>query len=203
MVTLNLPRKRLILSENPILHDKMSKFSAPADKVVHETRGYIDSQIENVKLHTVKGLSKGTSALAGLLLIFIMVGALVTALSFAVVLWLGEVLNSYALAAFIMSGVLLVVLVLLFLLRKHLFKNSFVSMYTDVFFQKESVGLKTQEGLDWAIRETESRIKKDETGISVAVTQFREYYSFKHILTDGLIPLVSRLFRKDKTEKEE
>ena len=89
----------------------MSKFSAPADNLVSETRGYIDAQIDNVKLRTVKGLSQGTSAIASLLLIFIVANALVLALSFALVLWLGEVLDSYAGAAFIVAGILLLLLV--------------------------------------------------------------------------------------------
>lgn len=61
----------------------MSDFSAPADNLVREATGYLNAQLDNVKLRTVKGLSKGTSAIAKLLLIFIVAGALVTALSFA------------------------------------------------------------------------------------------------------------------------
>ena len=118
-------------------NQKKNKFTAPVDKLVHKTTGYVNAQIDNVKLRSVKGLSQGTSAVASLLLIFIIVGALVTTLSFAVVLWLGELMGSYALAAFIMSGVLVIALVVLILLRKKLFKSNFISMYTDVFFQKE------------------------------------------------------------------
>ena len=184
----------------------MNKFLAPADHLVHETRGYIDAQIDNVKLRSVKGLSQGTSAIAGLLLIFIFIGALVTALSFAVVLWLGEVLHIYAKAAFIMAGVLLLVLVVLFLLRKHLFKNSFVSMYTDVFYQKENkpIGLKSQEGLDMAIHQAESRIKEEEEGISYAFTDMKEFYTPKNLLSESLLSLAARiLFGNKKKKKKE
>lgn len=183
----------------------MNKFLAPADKVVHETKGYIDAQIDNVKLHSVKGLSQGTSAIAGLLLIFIVIGALVTALSFAVVLWLGEVLDSYAVAAFIMSGVLLLVLMVLFLLRKQLFKNSFVTMYTDIFYKEESKpqGLKSAEGLDLAIHHAETRIKEEEEDISRAITDMKEFYSPKNLLSDALLSLASRLFNgKDKKKQD-
>ena len=182
----------------------MNKFLAPADHLVDETRGYIDAQIDNVKLRSVKGLSQGTSAIAGLLLIFIFVGALVTALSFAVVLWLGEVLGSYAKAAFIMAGVLLIILVVLFLLRKRLFKDSFVSMYIDVFYQKGSkpLGLKGQEELDEAILQSETRIKKEETGISDAFTQMKEFYSPKNLLSESLLTLALHLLSKKKKKKE-
>ena len=192
--------KRLTLPNNPILLEKMNKFTAPADKLVHETTGYVNAQIDDVKLRSIKGLSQGTSALAGLLLIMIVVGAVITALSFAVVLWLGELLHSYALAAFIMTGVLLIVLVVLFLLRKRLFKNSFVAMYTDVFYQKDNKpeGLKTQEGVDMAIWHTESRIKEQEADVSDAFTRCKEFYSLRHFLGEGIPVAISSIFGKKK-----
>ena len=183
------------------------KFTAPVDRLVHETTGYVNAQIDNVKLRSVKGLSEGTSAVAGLLVIFITVGALVTTLSFAIVLWLGELMGSYALAAFIMSGVLLLAIVVLVLLRKQLFKSSFISMYTDIFFQKESKpeGLKTMEGLDIAIWNAETRIKDKEEDISDAFTNCKEFYAPKNLLGAGVNKLsdwistaISSLFGKKK-----
>lgn len=184
---------------------KMSKLSAPADKLVRETTGYINAQFDDLKLRSIKGLSEGTSALAGLLLIFIMIGALVTAISFAFVLWIGELLNSYALGALIMAGILLLILVVLFLLRKSLFKDNFVTMYTNIFYQKEEskpVGLKTQEGLDMAIWNAENRIKEQEQDISSALTEFKDYYSLKHLLGIGFPAAVRFVFGKDKKKKE-
>lgn len=188
-------------------NQKKNRFTAPVDRLVHETTGYVNAQIDNVKLRSVKGLSQGTSAVAGLLVIFITVGALVTTLSFAIVLWLGELMGSYALAAFIMSGVLLLAIVVLVLLRKQLFKSSFISMYTDIFFQKESKpeGLKTMEGLDIAIWNAETRIKDKEEDISDAFTNCKEFYAPKNLLGAGVNKLsdwvstaISSLFGKKK-----
>ena len=170
---------------------KKNKFTAPADRLVNKTKGYVNAQIDNVKLRSVKGLSQGTSAVAGLLVIFIIVGALVTTLSVAAVLWIGELIGNYALAALIMSGILLITLVVLILLRKQLFKSSFISMYTDIFFQKESKpeSLKTMEGLDMAIWDAEKRIKDKEEDISDAYTQCKDFYTPANLLGAG----VSRL----------
>ncbi len=188
-------------------NQKKNKFTAPVDKLVHKTTGYVNAQIDNVKLRSVKGLSQGTSAVAGLLLIFITVGALVTTLSFAVVLWLGELMGSYALAAFIMSGVLVIALVVLILLRKKLFKSNFISMYTDVFFQKEEKpeGLETMEGLDIAIWNAETRIKDKEEDVTDAFTQCKDFYTPKNLLGFGVDKLgdwaltaISSLFGKKK-----
>lgn len=169
-------------------NQKKNRFTAPVDKLVHETTGYINAQIDNVKLHSVKGLSQGTSAVASLLVIFIIVGALVTILSFAVVMWIGELIGSYALAAFIMAGVLLVALVVLVLLRKKLFKSSFINLYTHIFFQKDSKpeGMKTLEGLDMAIWNTETRIKDKEEDISDAFLQCKEFYAPRNLLGTGV-----------------
>ena len=188
-------------------NQKKNKFTAPVDKLVHKTTGYVNAQIDNVKLRSVKGLSQGTSAVASLLLIFITVGALVTTLSFAVVLWLGELMGSYALAAFIMSGVLVIALVVLILLRKKLFKSNFISMYTDVFFQKEKKpeGLETMEGLDIAIWNAETRIKDKEEDVTDAFTQCKDFYTPKNLLGFGVDKLgdwaltaISSLFGKKK-----
>lgn len=172
----------------------MNRLKAPADRLVHETTGYVNAQIENVKLRSVKGLSQSTSTIAGLLLISAIASVLVMALSFAIILWLGERLGSYAQAAFIMSGVLLLVLVVLILLRKHLFKNSFVGMYTDIFYKEGSKpdALKTQEGLDMAIWNAESRIKEKEDDMSEAYAQCKEFYSLKRLLSEGMSKLGKR-----------
>ena len=188
-------------------NQKKNKFTAPVDKLVHKTTGYVNAQIDNVKLRSVKGLSQGTSAVAGLLLIFITAGALVMTLSFAVVLWLGEMIGSYALAAFIMSGVLVIALVVLILLRKQLFKSNFISMYTDIFFQKEAKpkGLETMEGLDIAIWNAETRIQDKEEDVTDAFTQCKDFYTPKNLLDFGIDKLgdwaltaISSLFAKKK-----
>lgn len=188
-------------------NQKNKRFTAPVDRLARKTTGYVNAQIDNVKLRSVKGLSQGTSAIAGLLLIFIIAGVFVTTLSVAVVLWLGELMGSYAQAAFIMSGVLLLTIVVLILLRKKLFKSNFISMYTDIFFQKEAKpeGLETMEGLDIAIWNAESRIKDKEEDVTDAFTQCKDFYTPKNLLGFGMDKLgdwaltsISSLFAKKK-----
>ena len=170
------------------MKNEMNSFSAPADNLVHETRGYIDAQIDNVKLRAVKGLAQGTSAIAKLLLIFILLGAFLAALSFGLILLLGEILKSYALAAFIVSGVLLLVILLVVALRKVIFKNSFVAMYTDVFYQRETkpLGLHAIEDLDEAIVRGESRVKDQASSIAGAYNEAKEFYSPRRIMRESL-----------------
>ena len=116
-------------------------------------------------------------------------------------------MGSYAQAAFIMSGVLLLTIVVLILLRKKLFKSNFISMYTDVFFQKEEKpeGLETMEGLDIAIWNAETRIKDKEEDVTDAFTQCKDFYTPKNLLGFGVDKLgdwaltaISSLFGKKK-----
>lgn len=188
-------------------NQKNKKFTAPVDRLARKTTGYVNAQIDNVKLRSVKGLSQGTSAIASLLLIFIIAGVFVTTVSVAVVLWLGELMGSYAQAAFIMSGVLLLTIVVLILLRKKLFKSNFISMYTDIFFQKEAKpeGLETMEGLDIAIWNAETRVKDKEEDITDAFTQCKDFYTPTNLLgfgmdklSDWALTAISSLFGKKK-----
>lgn len=162
----------------------MSSFLAFTYNVFKEARCYVDAQVDNLKLRTIKGLSKGTSSLASLLIIFILFGTFVTVLSAAFVLWIGKALNNYVLGAFIVAGVLLIVIMVLYLLRKRLFHNWFVPMYTDVFYKKENkpLGLRDQETLDDAIIQTEMRAN--------------DCFSTEHISEDLLTMLLRFLLKK-------
>ena len=164
----------------------MSKFSQPAQHIVQGAGGYLDAQLDNIKLRTVKGLSKGTGALAGLLLISALVSVFLLALSFALVMWLGEVLESYALAGAIVAGGLFVILLVFILLRKRMFKNSFIGMYEDVLFEQPDQSLNTQEKLDEAILRSEDRVKEQQALVSDRLLQAKEYYTPKRMVNQGL-----------------
>ena len=115
----------------------MNKASENLGRLVQDSKAYADAKIDDVKLKTVKGLSQGSSTLARMLLYFAIGSAMVMALAFAFVLLLGELIGSYALAAFIVAGVLALALVVIFLIRDKLFRDSFVPMFADLFFPKE------------------------------------------------------------------
>lgn len=164
----------------------MSKFTQPAQDIVQGAGGYLDAQINNIKLRTVKGLSKGTGAIASLLLISAFVSVFLLALSFALVMWIGEMLGSYALAGAIVAGGLFVVLLVFILLRKRMFKNSFIGMYEAVLFDKPDESLDTQEKLDEAILRSEDRVKEQQTLVSDRLLQAKEYYTPKRMVNQGL-----------------
>ena len=162
----------------------MSQFTEPVEKLFQDSKEYLDQQLESAKLRTVKGLSQGTSALGRLLLFFTIAGNLLLMLSFALVLWLGEAMGSYAQAGFLVAGVLLVLLVVLFVLRNRLFRNSFVSLYSDVIMPGRPQP--SLEKLDQAIENAETQVREQEITVKSQFAHLQDYYTPSHILNRSL-----------------
>lgn len=162
----------------------MNKFTEPAEKVLQDGRLYLDQQWESVKLRMVKGLSVGTSALARLLLLFSIVSVLLLTLSFALVMWLGELLSSYALGAFIVAGVLLLLFVVMFLLRDKLFKDAFIPLYSGIISPDRTEN--SQQELDRAIEASDALVEKQEAQMKSRFAELQDYYRPTRLLNEGL-----------------
>lgn len=114
-----------------------SRFTRPAEDFAKSAAEYIDLKMDEVKLRTAKGLSVTLNRMI-LAILFLSLGSIVlTAAAFGGVLLLGDIIGSYSAGAFIVSGFFLLVIVILFLLRKKLFLNGFVRMFVKMFFEEE------------------------------------------------------------------
>ena len=102
-----------------------------------DLKDYVDLKADELKLRTTKGLSTAMGRLAALLL---SVGLLVIVLGLlAVVLiqWLGQWTGSVAVSSSIVCGAFVLVLAILFFLRKRLFRDTFVKLFIKVFYGDE------------------------------------------------------------------
>ena len=115
----------------------MSSFSKPAENLSREAREYIDLQLENVKLRTAKGLSVTASKLVGFFLILGVGISLMLVLSFGLILLVGELVGSYAWAAIGVAAVLGISLWILIRKRGSLFKDTFVPLFINLFFNDD------------------------------------------------------------------
>ncbi len=158
-----------------------------------DIKEYLDLRVDEVKLRAAKGLSLSTSKIVALLLIVIVGGVLLLAIAAAGVLLLGELMGSYAGAAGIVAGVLLLFFLVLLLLRKRLFRNTFVSAFTDAFFPGED-GPATMKQLDRRLGKTANRIAVQEELISSA-------FAFRNVALN-LIGVVRKAFEKHETPSE-
>ena len=181
-------------------------FVRPAENLASDARNYVGAQWDNVKLRSVKALSSGTGKIFWVVLVFILIAVLVLTLSFAFVLWIGEALGSYAAGAFIVSGALLLILVVVFLLRKVLFRNTLVSSFVKSFFPHGNEVAHNQDDLEKAILRNEVVLTREECRINQSFGEAKSFYTSPGSYMDGVTSIVSRivsLFEKKKEEKEE
>jgi hypothetical protein len=99
-----------------------------------DIRNYLDLRLNDLRLKTIDGLSIGVSRVLSMMLV-IMLGAIVlAAFAFGTVLLLGDLIGSWAGAAFIIGSLLLIVLALLLIYWKRLFVNIFVKLFISIFY---------------------------------------------------------------------
>ncbi len=99
-----------------------------------DVKDYVDLKVDEVKLRTTQGLSVAMGRLVSALLL---VGLLVIVLALvAVVLiqWVGQWTGSLAISSSIVCGAFLLVLLVLFFLRKRIFRDTFVKLFIQVFY---------------------------------------------------------------------
>lgn len=107
------------------------------DSMENLARRYMDMRLDELKLKTVDGLSVGVSRVLSLMVI-LMLGAIVLAsFAFGTVLLLGNLIGSWAAAAFIIGGVFLIAIVVILFVWKKLFTDIFVKLFIDIFYGNE------------------------------------------------------------------
>jgi len=115
----------------------MSDFTRPVEDLGQKTTEYIDLRVDELKLKTAKGLSLTLSKLLYMLLVLFVVSIIMISIAVGGVMWIGELVDSYAGGAAIVAAFFLLVLGILVLLRKRLFRNTFVPLFIDLFFEEK------------------------------------------------------------------
>lgn len=115
----------------------MSDFTRPVEDLGQKTTEYIDLRVDELKLKTAKGLSLTLSKLLYMLLVLFVVSIIMISIAVGGVMWIGEMVGSYAGGAAIVAAFFLIVLGILVLLRKRLFRNTFVPLFIDLFFEEK------------------------------------------------------------------
>ena len=181
-----------------------TNFSSPVENLASDAKGYAGAQLDNVKLRTVKALSSGTGAVVWLAVVLILISVLVLTLSFAFVMWLGEKMGSYAIGAFIVSGALLVLLVIVLLMRKVLFKGTFISTFSKALFPSGTEKVRNQNDLEKAILRNELAISRQELKMNRSFNSAKQFYANPRFVADGVGALagwLASLFGKKKDEE--
>ena len=95
-------------------------------------REFLGTRTDDFKKRIVIGLSLGFSRARAILLMGMLAVVLLSVLAFALTLLIGEAIGTFTGAAFIVTGVYLVALVVLFILRKRLFVKMFARLFASM-----------------------------------------------------------------------
>ena len=101
-----------------------------------ETQDYINLAIDEVKLKTTRGLSTALGQILAWLILIAVLSLVLGLLSLALLQWINGLLGS-PWGTLIIAGVFLLVLAILFLNRQKLFRNMFVKLFIDVFYDTD------------------------------------------------------------------
>ena len=105
-------------------------------ELTREARQYADLRIDETKLKLTRSLSTALGQTLAYLLIFAVLAIVLGLLSFALLQWLNSLVGS-PWGTLIVTGVFLIVLVVLWMSRQKLFRDLFVKLFIDVFYDTE------------------------------------------------------------------
>lgn len=101
-----------------------------------EARDYADLRLDEFKLKATRGLSTALGQTLAYLLIIAVLVIVLGLLSFALLQWLNALVGS-PWGTLIVAGVFLIALGILLLNRHKLFKDLFVKLFIDIFYDSE------------------------------------------------------------------
>ncbi len=105
-------------------------------EIAQETREYVDLRIDESKLKLTRGLSTALGQTLSYLLIIAVLVIVLGLLALALLQWLNGLLG-HPWGTLIVSGVFLIGLGVLVLNRHKLFKDLFVKLFIDLFYDEE------------------------------------------------------------------
>ncbi len=113
-------------------------FTKPAEDFSDQVGKYVDLKLDEIKLKTAKGLSITLQKVLVAILLLSLVNIVLIAAAIGGVLILGHIIDNYAAGAFIIAGVFAIITLVLYMLRKKLFINSFVKTFINIFFEDKA-----------------------------------------------------------------
>lgn len=108
-----------------------------AGETVEYARQYFEQQGELLRLEAAERLAKVTSALITFLVLALLGMLVLALLSVAAALWIGRMVESYALAFLIVAAAYALLGVLMYVFRTRLITNPALSAVLDSFFDEE------------------------------------------------------------------
>lgn len=106
-------------------------------ELVREVREYTNLRIDEAKLKATRGLSTALGQTLAYLLLFVVLSIVLGLLSLALLQWINGLLGA-PWGTLIVAGIFLIVLAVLWVFRSRLFRDLFVKLFIEVFYDSES-----------------------------------------------------------------
>ena len=106
------------------------------EDLASEARRYADLRVDELKLKATNGLSLALSQILSMLLVIAVLVIVLGLLAYAFLQWINAAIGA-PWGTFIVCGVFAAALAVLVLMRKKLFRDMFVKLFIDVFYDPE------------------------------------------------------------------
>ena len=106
------------------------------EDLASEAKSYADLRVNELKLKATNGLSLALGQVLSMLLIIAVLVIVLGLLAFALLQWLNAAIGA-PWGTLIICGVFVIVLAVLILFRKKMFRGMFVKLFIDVFYDPE------------------------------------------------------------------
>lgn len=93
---------------------------------------YFRLRTDEFKKNVIASLAVGFSRVLSVLVILMLLMVVLAVFSVGFIIFLGDIIGSWSGAAFIIGGIYLIALVILYLMRKRLFLGMFINLFTSI-----------------------------------------------------------------------
>lgn len=106
------------------------------EDLVSEAKEYAGLRVDELKLKTANGLSTALSGVLSMLLIVAVGGIILGLLAFALLQWINSLVGA-PWGTLIVCAFFAIVLTVLLIFRKKMFRNVFVKLFVDIFYDAD------------------------------------------------------------------
>jgi len=104
--------------------------------IKESVKEYLDMRISAVKLQIVEHLSIIMARIVFYVLLFVLFSIALFFIGSTFSLWMGELVGSEAAGALITASIFLLTCLMIFFMRKKIFVNSMIGMFSKMFFEQ-------------------------------------------------------------------
>jgi hypothetical protein len=106
--------------------------------IKESVKDYLDMRISALKLQIIEHLSIIMARIVFYVLLFVLLSIALFFIGSTFSLWMGELVGSEAAGALITASIFLVICLIIFFMRKKIFVNSMVGMFSKMFFEQRN-----------------------------------------------------------------